>query len=554
MEKNAILAAVLSLAVLVGWEFFYVRPQQEEALKKKQELAQREAAKAPAPVVQGSPLAPPPKTLSTQALAPAPSLAPAPAAKPAVAAKEKRVRVDVGSAIYEFTNIGAGMTSATLTKYLTDDRKKPIELIVGSSKLVRPLFFVGDEAAGRLNAAPYQVEGGDIQLTPSKPEGKLRFVYRDTTGLAATKTFTFYYDSYVIGASIETGRPGTPKPMGIMWGPRLGGAGGNTYGGVVEGPMSFVDEDLIYDAPEKGKPAAHPAGTKWVSLQSKYFIAALVPRGGEGGTEVRLLGGEGEKQEYAAAALLPKKSRSQATFDIYVGPKETGLLSKLNVSLEESLDYGMFAIIAKPLMYALRLFHGLTGNWGVAIILLTILIKLVFFPLTQISMSNMRNMQKLQPKMTQLKEIYKDDKTKLNQEVMALYKEHKVNPMMGCLPMVIQIPVFFGLYNSLLVSIELRQAPFFWWITDLSQQDPFHVFTILMGASMFLQQKMTPSTADPAQAKMMMLMPVVFTGMFVYYPVPVGLVIYWFMNNALSILQQYYVNRSVKPPKLAEEN
>lgn len=548
MEKNAILAAVLSLAVLVGWEFFYVRPQQEEALKKKQQTAKREAAKAPAASTPLSPLAPPPHAPKAE------TLAPAPAAKPVAAVKETRVRVDVGPAVYEFTNIGAGMTSASLTKYLTDDRKKPIELIVGSNPSVRPLFFVGDEAAGRLNAAAYQVEGADIQLTPSKPEGKLRFVYRDASGLAATKTFTFRYDSYVIGASIETARPGTLGPIGIMWGPRLGGVGGNTYGGVVEGPMSFVGKDLIYDAPEKGKPVVHPAGTKWVALQSKYFIAALLPRGGEGGSEVRFLGGEGEKIEYAAAALLPNKNRSQTALDIFVGPKETARLAKLNASLEESLDYGMFAIVAKPLMYALRLFHGLTGNWGVAIVLLTILIKLVFYPLTQVSMNNMRNMQKLQPKMTQLKEIYKDDKTKMNQEVMALYKEHKVNPMMGCLPMVIQIPVFFGLYNSLLVSIELRQAPFFWWITDLSQQDPFHVFTILMGASMFLQQKMTPTTADPAQAKMMMMMPVVFTGMFVYYPVPVGLVIYWFMNNALSILQQYFVNRSVKPPKLAEEN
>ncbi len=169
-------------------------------------------------------------------------------------------------------------------------------------------------------------------------------------------------------------------------------------------------------------------------------------------------------------------------------------------------------------------------------------------------MRNMKNMQKLQPKMTQIREIYKDDKNRINQEVMALYKEHKVNPMMGCLPMIIQIPVFFGLYNALLVSIELRQAPFFWWITDLSKQDPFHVFTILMGASMFLQQKMTPMTGDPNQAKMMMFMPVIFTGMFIYYPVPVGLVIYWFVNNALSIIQQYFVNKSVAPPKLAEEN
>ena len=206
-------------------------------------------------------------------------------------------------------------------------------------------------------------------------------------------------------------------------------------------------------------------------------------------------------------------------------------------------------------MAVLRISNAVLGNWGLAIILLTVLIKLVFYPLTQYGMRNMRNMQKLQPKMTQLKEIYKDDKNRMNQEVMALYKENNVNPMMGCLPMIVQIPVFFGLYNALLVSIELRHAPFF-WIADLSAREPqlFPILTLLMGASMFVQQKMTPSVADPAQAKMMMFMPVMFTGMFLYWPVPVGLVIYWLMNNILSVIQQYFVNKSVTPPKLAEEN
>lgn len=162
-------------------------------------------------------------------------------------------------------------------------------------------------------------------------------------------------------------------------------------------------------------------------------------------------------------------------------------------------------------------------------------------------------MQKLQPRMEQLREIYKNDRTKLNEQVMGLYREHKVNPMMGCLPMVVQIPVFFGLYEALLVSIELRQAPFFGWVRDLSAQEPYHVYTILMGLSMFVQQKMTPTPGDPTQAKMMLFMPIVFTGMFIWYPVPVGLVIYWLVNNVLSIAQQYYVNRSIRPPKLAEE-
>ena len=228
-------------------------------------------------------------------------------------------------------------------------------------------------------------------------------------------------------------------------------------------------------------------------------------------------------------------------------------MSKLGVMLEESLDYGIFSFVASPLISLLRICNAVTMNWGLAIILLTIIIKLIFYPLTHFSMKNMKGMQKLQPKMAQIREIYKDDKTKMNQQLMSLYKENKVNPMMGCLPMLIQMPIFFGLYEGLLVAIEIRNAPFFWWITDLSKQDPYHVYTILMGISMFIQQKMTPTAGDPSQAKMMMFMPIIFCGMFIFYPVPSGLVIYWFVNNVLSIAQQFFVNRTVQTPKLAEE-
>jgi YidC/Oxa1 family membrane protein insertase len=471
-----------------------------------------------------------------------------------MAISEKRIKADVGSAVYEFTNVGAALVSARLKNYLGDGKKGQIDLVAGANRSISPLYFFGNGKSARLNQASYLVEGGNIELTPSKPEGKIRFIYQDGSGLSAEKTFSFRYNSYVIRAEVKINGIDKGKKIGLGWGPRLGGGSGNTYGGVIEGPMSLVGKDLEYDVPEKGKPVVHGNQIKWTSLQSKYFIAAFVPRSGASGAEIRLLGGKNEKKDYAVVVPLYGAPQVNAVFDIFIGPKETDLLSALNVKLEDALDYGMFSFIARPLMFILRICYSLTGNWGVAIILLTVLIKILFYPLTQVSMRNMRNMQKLQPKMAQLREIYKENKEKMNQEVMALYKEHKVNPMMGCLPMVIQIPVFFGLYQALLVSIELRQAPFFGWIQDLSTQDPFHVFTILMGASMFLQQKMTPTTGDPAQAKMMMFMPVIFTGMFIYYPVPVGLVIYWFMNNLLSIIQQYFVNRSVSPPKLAEDS
>ncbi len=537
MEKNAILAAVLSIVVLIGWQYFVLRPAAER------EARQRQAAKERAEAEKREKAPPAPA-------APAPGRAePLP---PVAAAREARVRVDVGSAVYELTNMGAGLVAARLKNYRMPDGAQ-VDLGAGGTPSLRPLFFFGGEAARRLNAATYQAEGGDLALSPERPEGSVRFHYRGPDGLSAEKILSFRHDSHAIGLRVRVEGPPELGPIGLAWGPRVGGSDGNTYGGVVEGPMSYVGGKLHYDHPEAGKPVRHGADLRWAALQSKHFLTALVPRGGAEGAEVQLLAEKNGEKDYAVVVPLTGGSRAAATFDLYVGPKETDRLARLEVGLENSLDYGFFSFISRPLMAVLRVLHWLSGNWGVAIVLLTVLVKLLFYPLTHVSMKNMKEMQKLQPRMNQLREIYKDDRAKLNEQVMALYREHKVNPMMGCLPMIIQIPVFFGLYEALLVAIELRQAPFFGWIRDLSAQDPYHVYTLLMGASMYVQQKMTPTPADPTQAKMMMFMPVIFTAMFIFYPVPVGLVIYWLVNNVLSIVQQYFVNRSVQPPKLAEE-
>ncbi len=547
MEKNAILAAVLSLAILIGWQYLVVRPMEEEQAQKQRAAKARAAAqRGKGGSAASAPLRSPPAVgPATSAAPPTPALTAAP--------PHRRVRVDVGDAVYELTSRGAGFLSARLLKYRQGERGF-VELVPAGRPDVRPLFFWGGRTAQRLNEASYQVEGGDLSLSRTNPEGVVRFLYRGEDGLSAEKTLAFRYNSYNVKTRIRVSRPLGEEAIGVVWGPRVGGSDGNIYGGVIEGPMSFVGKEIVYDYPEEGKPVAHGEGLKWTSLQSKHFIAALIPRSGAGGAEVRLLGQTDALSEYAAIVPLSRGREIEAAFDVYAGPKALDHLERLGVGLEDSLDYGMFAFIAKPLMSILRALHAVAGNWGVAIILLTILVKIVFYPLTHVSMRNMKEMQKLQPRIAQLREIYKDDKTKLNEQTMSLYKEHKVNPMMGCLPMLIQIPVFFGLYEALLVSIELRNAPFFGWVQDLSVQDPYHVYTILMGASMFLQQKMTPMAGDPTQAKMMMFMPIIFTGMFVFYPVPVGLVIYWLVNNLLSIAQQFYVNRSVQPPKLAEEN
>jgi len=243
-------------------------------------------------------------------------------------------------------------------------------------------------------------------------------------------------------------------------------------------------------------------------------------------------------------------------YTLFVGPKEINLLESVGKGIERSIDFGYFGFISKPLLYVLHFFHRLTSSYGLDIIILTVLIKLLMWPLTHKSMVSMKSMGKLAPQMEKLKEKFGDDKEKLNREIMELYKRNGVNPLGGCLPMLLQFPVFVGLYNALSTPIELRHAPFM-WIKDLSRPDwqslPFTlgdwhlgipILTILMGGSMFLQQWMTPSAGDPNQRKMMMLMPLMFTFMFVSFPA--GLTVYWLVNNVLSIAQQYWINRGQK--------
>jgi YidC/Oxa1 family membrane protein insertase len=282
---------------------------------------------------------------------------------------------------------------------------------------------------------------------------------------------------------------------------------------------------------------------KWFSFGGEYFTALLIPPPSKEitlsvkGTEKYLL-----KADVTTPPIsIPPREKFNAPYQIYLGPKDENLLKRLGVDAEKLIDFGWFTIIAKPLLWFLKLTNKITGNFGIDIIILSILIKIIFIPLTQISMKSMKEMQKVQPEMNRLKEQYKNDKARLQQEIMLLYKRRKINPMSGCLPMVIQIPVFIALYNALQYTIEMRHAPFFLWIRDLAAKDPIYITPLIMGATMVLQQKMTPTATDPTQAKMFLLMPVMFTFLFLNFPS--GLVIYWLVNNVLSIAHQYYMNK-----------
>jgi YidC/Oxa1 family membrane protein insertase len=256
-----------------------------------------------------------------------------------------------------------------------------------------------------------------------------------------------------------------------------------------------------------------------------------------------------DKNLYAIGSILPLASiapgaseSSQAT--LYVGPQDQNALKQISPGLDLVVDYGWLTVIAKPLYWLLEFFHGLLGNWGWAIIMLTVVVKAAFYPLSAASYKSMAKMKEVTPRLTKLREQYGDDKQKLNMAMMEMYKTEKINPLGGCLPILVQIPVFIALYWVLLESVELRQAPFMLWLQDLSSPDPYYVLPLLMGATMLIQQKLNPAPLDPIQAKVMMVLPIVFTVFFAFFPS--GLVLYWVVNNTLSIAQQWVITRRIE--------
>ena len=286
----------------------------------------------------------------------------------------------------------------------------------------------------------------------------------------------------------------------------------------------------------------------WGGLEDRYFISAIIPRTSSEKSFVAKEVVETGKKHWTTSIIekeMVASSKEKVTYQysIFAGPKDRKALEKIGVGLDKSIDYGWFSIIAVPIFYLLKFFYGLSGNYGVAIILMTVLIRLLLHPINIKSLKSMKAMQKIQPQLKELQAKYKGDREKLNTETMKLFKMHKVNPMGGCLPMLLQFPVYIALYRVLWNSVELYHAPFFWFYKDLSAPDPYLIAPILMGIAMFLQQKLTPTATDPAQKKMMMIMPVMFTGFMLF--LPVGLVMYIFVSTSMAVIQQYMYNKNI---------
>jgi YidC/Oxa1 family membrane protein insertase len=388
---------------------------------------------------------------------------------------------------------------------------------------------------------------------------EVSFLWTSPAGVAIEKQYTFYPDSYLIDLSVII-KNSSGKLLQDKLELSLTSSfkeAKNSYG--FEGPSAFINNTLEQIAVKDiQKKSVYSGKINWTCLEERYFLSSIVPVVPTDGS-IRLSLTNGRLDDVFVEPEIKLDSGVQRKFQykIYMGPKSYSILSNLGIGLDKAIHFGFFDILAKPLLWLLNFLHDYIPNYGLAIIVLTLIIKGILWPLGSKSYKSMSEMKKIQPLMAQIREKYKDDKKKMNEETMALYKTYKVNPLGGCLPMVVQIPVFFALYRMLYEAIELRHAPFIGWITDLAAPDrllhfsfsvPFMeppygipVLTIIMGATMFIQQKMSPPMGDPMQAKMMMMMPVVFTFIFINFSS--GLVLYWLINNIVSISQQYYIQK-----------
>jgi len=400
----------------------------------------------------------------------------------------------------------------------------------------------------------------EFQLAPGADKVDVRLEARTPSGVRVVKTLTFHRSSYLIdvGEDIVNGSSAPVSTTAYFQLTRddKAPAGDPNMVKTFTGPAVYSDQDkfqkISFGDIDKGTFPAKPADNGWVAMVQHYFVAALLPRDKVQREFYAQKLGDDFYSVGVKVSLGPIAAGGTAgvTVPMYAGPEYQDQLKAIAPGLDRVVDYGMLTIIAEPLFWVLKVFHGWLHNWGLAIILLTICIKLLFFPLSAASYRSMAKMKLVTPRLAKIREQYADDRMKMNQAMMDLYKTEKINPLGGCLPIVVQIPVFISLYWVLLASVELRHAPFYAWITDLSAEDPFYVLPALMMASMLLQTRMNPTPPDPVQAKVMLIMPFVFGVMFFFFPS--GLVLYWLVNNILSIAQQWQITRMIegkKPPK-----
>jgi len=530
MEKRVLIAVLLSIAVMYGYTIIFP-PQKPIQQKEQVSISDTKAS----PTVAAIP--------ASEAVNPALL-----ASASTQVAKDVTVENDVFTVVIASQN--GAIKKLVLKKYKDLTGSKGAEIVLVRDDSQAPLTLASSYPGFSPESDIYFSSNIDKVVLSGTESKSIELTSKTANGLVLKKTFTFTGNSYSISLVNSVSNISAPSLTGqIQLTLRNPSIKPKTGDGRFEvfGPVTRLDSGVVFDTiADLGKAdKTYDKGVKWSGFGDKYFLDAVIAKGNDPLTlSLRDMNGV-MVQRFSSQKLTLNPGQSISTTQaLFFGPKDLDILKAQGVQLEEAIDLGWFSAIAKPLLHALKLFYGYLHNYGLAIIVITVILKILFFPLTHKSYKSMKEMQKLQPKMQELKDKYKDDRDGLNRAVMELYKTHKVNPLGGCLPMIVQIPVFFGLYKALMFSIELRHAPFYFWLQDLSAKDPYYVTPIIMGATMFIQQKMTPTNMDPIQAKMMLALPVVFTFMFLNFPS--GLVLYWLVNNILTIAQQAYINKTLK--------
>ena len=517
----------------------------------------------PAPATASAPTGIPTPSASLSAPTPAaPSAAvpPATAAAPAATGEPVIVKTDLFE--IELNTAGGDIRRVTmLQQHSALDRTQRLTLLEPNPKhyFVTQSGLLGEGLAN--HKTQYRAESRAFALPPGRDELDVRLKAVESGGAEVVKRFQFRRGSYEIVVSYEI-KNRSDKPIAphayfqfLRDGnpPSEEAAQTSAFAGVTTftGPAVYTEESKFVKVDFKDIDKAKQSHQKkakdgWIAMVQHYFVSAWLPKPG---MEREYFTNRVAENLYTAGVVVPvgeiaTGATATVTVPVYIGPQETDTLEKIAPGLNLVVDYGWLVIIAAPLFWILKSIHELVGNWGWAIILLTVLIKLVFYPLNAKAGRSMAQMKVLAPKMEKLKQLYGDDRQKLNQAMMELYRTEKINPLGGCLPILVQIPVFIALYWVLLASIELRHAPWLGWIQDLSAPDPYFILPVIYAVSMFVQTKLNPQPADPVQAKVMLMMPIMFSVFFLFFPS--GLVLYWVVQNLLSIVQQWHINRTLE--------
>jgi len=477
------------------------------------------------------------------------------ASQPVTAGNQVKVFTDTLNVIIDLN--GGDVVLAALPQYPSslETPDTPFKMLETSERsYIAQSGLVGEDGIDKNNRALYSATQDRFDLRGGKMEVRLTHVA--DSGLKVEKIFTFTQGSYLIGMRFELTNNGSRTLTTNMFAQlrrdssddpsSVGGVGMKSFVGSTFSTAESAYEKVSFKDLEKEKYTSSSTGG-WVAIIQHYFLSAWVPAVNDNNS---FYGEKGTNGLYYAGFKAPTLviapgETAQTSAGLYVGPKDQDALTAVAKNLEKTVDYGWLWWIAQPIFKLMQFIQGVVGNWGWSIVLMTLLLKLMLYPLTSASYRSMAKMRKFTPKIQELRELYGDDRARMSQETMKLYQKEKLNPLGGCLPMLVQMPVFIALYWVLMESVELRQSPFMFWIVDLSIKDPFFVLPLLMGGSMFVQMQMQQQPSmDPMQAKIMKFMPVMFTFMFLWFPA--GLTLYWFINNLSTIGQQYMVNKSVE--------